>query len=296
MGQSVVRQLVQSGRQVRVLARNMPLRQPEDTAVEYRRGNVLEPPSLESAMQGCAGVIHLVGIIRETRHQSFEQAHVQATDNVVKAATAAGVRRYVHMSALGTRENARAKYHKTKWQAEQLVRESSLNWTIFRPGLIHGPRGEFTAMAVQWHAGKAAPFFFMPYFGGGLLGQRPVTRLQPILVDDVAELFVRALDTTKSEHQTYELGGPEQMTWPEMLEVFNSVLPGPRRTIMGIPIWLAKVLSTFPLPGLPFNHDQVLMAGEDNVCDISAITRDFPGFSPRKLETSVREYMKPMGG
>jgi hypothetical protein len=65
---------------------------------------------------------------------------------------------------------------------------------------------------------------------------------------------------------------------------------------MGIPIWLAKVLSTFPLPGLPFNHDQVLMAGEDNVCDISAITRDFPGFSPRKLETSVREYMKPMGG
>lgn len=295
VGQSVVRRLLQSGRQARLLARKMPLRQPENTSVEFRHGNVLEPQSLEMAMQGCAGVIHLVGIIRETRHQSFVQAHVQATENVLQAARAAGVGRYIHMSALGARENAPAEYHKTKWRAEQLVQASSLNWTIFRPGLIHGPQGEFTTMVVQWHAGKAPPFFFMPYFGGGLLGQQAVTRVQPVLVDDVAELFVRALETTKSEHQTYELGGPDQMTWPQMLEVFNTALPGPRRAIFGIPFWLATALSMFPLPGLPFNRDQVMMAGEDSVCDLSAITRDFPGFVPRKLETSVREYIKSMG-
>ena len=121
VGQSVVRRLLQSGRQARILARKMPLRQPDNTSVEFRHGNVLEPQSLEMAMQGCAGVIHLVGIIRETRHQSFAQAHVQATENVLQAARAAGVGRYIHMSALGARENAPAEYHKTKWRAEQLV-------------------------------------------------------------------------------------------------------------------------------------------------------------------------------
>ena len=295
VGQVIVRRLLQSGWRARILARRMPLRQPEDTSVEFRQGNVLESKGLEMAMRGCAGVIHLVGIIRETRDQSFQQAHVLATQNVLKAAAVAGVGRYVHMSALGTRENARSEYHKTKWQAEQLVQTSSLNWTIFRPGLIHGPEGEFTTMVVQWHGGKEPPYFFMPYFGGGLLGQQPLTRIQPVLVDDVAELFVRSLETVKSEHQTYELGGPEQMTWPRMLEVFNTALPRPRKAIIGIPFWLAKAISTFPLPGLPFNRDQVMMAGEDSVCDLSRIIGDFPGFAPRKLETSVREYIKSMG-
>lgn len=86
VGQVIVRRLLQSGWRARILARRMPLRQPEDTSVEFRQGNVLESKGLEMAMRGCAGVIHLVGIIRETRDQSFQQAHVLATQNVLKAA------------------------------------------------------------------------------------------------------------------------------------------------------------------------------------------------------------------
>ncbi len=291
VGRNVVRQLGQAGWRVRILARQAPDPPLDNPRVQYHSGNVLEAASVRAAAQGCYAIIHLVGIIQETRTQSFEQAHVLATQNVLHAGQAAGVKRYIHISALGTRENAAAQYHKTKWRAEELVRGSSLNWTIFRPGLMHGPEGEFTAMVIKWHDGKAPPFLFMPYFGGGLLGRRAVTRVQPILVGDVAELFLRALESSASEKQVYELGGPDQLTWPAMLEVFNAVLPGPRRPVLGIPFWLAKILSAFPLPGLPFNRDQVIMAGEDSVCDLTKVKRDFPGFSPQGLESSMRQYM-----
>ena len=219
---------------------------------------------------------------------------MQATENVLKAASAAGVQRYIHMSASGTREHAAAQYHQTKWRAEQMVRAANLNWTIFRPGLIHGPDGEFTRMVMQWHDGKVPPFLFMPYFGGGLLGQRAVARVQPIFVEDLAELFVCALEITGTENRTYEVGGPDQYTWAAMLEVFNMVLPRPARPILGIPFWLAKALSAFSLPGLPFNHDQVVMAAEDSVCDLAAVKQDFPGFAPQTLATSVRGYITTM--
>lgn len=294
VGQSIVRCLGQSGYTARILARNRPPGQTDHPSMEFRQGNVVDGQRVESAMQGCTAVIHLVGIIRETRFQSFDQAHVQATENVLKAASAAGVQRYIHMSASGTREHAAAQYHQTKWRAEQMVRAANLNWTIFRPGLIHGPDGEFTRMVMQWHSGKAPPFLFMPYFGGGLLGQRAVARVQPIFVEDLAELFVRALEIPGTEKRTYEVGGPDQYTWAAMLEVFNTVLPRPARAILGIPFWLAKALSTFSLPGLPFNHDQVVMAGEDSVCDLAAVKQDFLGFAPQTLATSVRGYITTM--
>jgi NADH dehydrogenase len=291
VGRCIVRHLRQAGWRVRILARRPRLQPSDDPGVQYHQGNVLEAASLQSAAQGCFAIIHLVGIIQETRTQSFEQAHVVATQQVLAAGQNQGIKRYIHMSALGTRDHAAAQYHQTKWRAEELVRGSSLNWTIFRPGLIHGPGGEFTNMVIKWHEGKAPPFLFMPYFGGGLLGQRAVTRVQPILVDDVAALFVKALETPASEKQIYDLGGPDQMTWPEMLDVFNAVLPGARRRVLGIPFWLAKALSAIPLPGLPFNRDQVIMAGEDSVCGLSAAKRDFPGFSPQSLESSLRHYV-----
>ncbi len=294
VGQGIVRRLGQSGYKARILARSIRADRSDQPLVEFRQGNVVDGQGVEAAMQGCTAVIHLVGIIRETRFQSFEQAHVQATENVLKAAAAAGIQRYIHMSASGTRERAASQYHQTKWRAEQMVRAANLNWTIFRPGLIHGPDGEFTRMVMQWHAGKAPPFLFMPYFGGGLMGQRAIARVQPIFIEDLAELFVRALELPSTEKRTYEVGGPDQYTWPAMLEVFNTVLTGPRRAILGIPFWLAKALTAFSLPGLPFNHDQVVMAGEDSVCDLAAVKRDFPGFAPQTLESSVRGYINSM--
>ncbi len=150
-------------------------------------------------MADCDAAIHLVGIIEEkpSKDITFEKMHVDATRRVLDAAKAVGVERYVHMSALGTRPDAVSDYHKTKWHAEELVRASGLTYTIFRPSMIHGPRGEFMKQAASWAKGKAAPFVFMPYFGFGPLGTGGSGKVQPVYVKDVAKVFVDALTNPK---------------------------------------------------------------------------------------------------
>jgi uncharacterized protein YbjT (DUF2867 family) len=274
VGRQVVSYLHQHGYRVRILVRHpvTNLNQPTEQAV----GDILDQASLSPAMQGCTAVIHLVGIIRPSRQQGFVQVHVQGTANVAAAAQAVGIKRFIQMSALGARNNARSVYHQTKWQAEEIIRQSSMAWTIFRPSMIYGPGGEFSMMLRRWATGKAPPYFFMPFFGGGLLGQKPVGKIQPVYVGDVAEFFVRSIDNHPSINKTYELGGPQAMTWPEFLRTAARAIGGPTRPPMGIPFWLAKGMARLALPGLPFTYDQVLMAGEDNTCDMSMALADFP--------------------
>src|SRR5262245_63012717 len=108
-------------------------------------GDVLRPEGLVACAEGCAAIVNLVGIIREHRARgiTFDRLHVQATSNLLRVAREAGVKRYVQMSALGTRPEARATYHRTKSRAEEAVRDSGLQWTIFRPSIIFGPGDAF---------------------------------------------------------------------------------------------------------------------------------------------------------
>ena len=140
VGQEVVQELLRFGLRVRVLVRD-----PEKAAglpfaqkVEFARGDVLKPETLPSALAGVKVVIHLVGFIVETAHVTYEQGHFEATRHLLAAAQQAGVTRWIQMSAAGTRPHARSRYHQTKWRAEELVRQSDLDWTIFRPSLIYG--------------------------------------------------------------------------------------------------------------------------------------------------------------
>ena len=116
------------------------------------------------------------------------------------------------MSALGSRPDAVATYHRTKFEAESYVRASGLDWTIFRPSLIHGPRGEFMTMEAGWARGRRAPFLFMPYFGGGLLGRRDGGLVQPVYVRDVARAFADALENPATIGEVYLIGGPDAMS------------------------------------------------------------------------------------
>jgi NADH dehydrogenase len=194
------------------------------------------------------------------------------------------------MSALGTRANAVSEYHKTKWEAEEIVRASGLDWTIFRPSMIHGPKGEFMRMEVKWARKQSPPFLFMPYFGRGLLGLGGAGKLQPVFVGDVARAFVEAIGNSKSIGKEYVLAGAEVMTWPEMHEAVARVVVGKERVSMAIPVWYAKTLAAV-VPGalLPFNRDQVLMSQEDNVGDISQFEQDF-AWKPAGFEESLRGY------
>ncbi len=244
-------------------------------------------------MSGCEAVIHLVGIIAEksSRGITFERLHVEGTRGVVEATIAAGIKRYVQMSALGTRANAVSQYHQTKFRAEEIVRQSPLEWTIFRPSLIHGEDGEFTKMEAAWARGKSTPFLFMPYFGAGLFGTGGAGLLQPVLVNDVARAFVDCIDRPQTIGRIYDLSGPDRMSWRQLHESFARAIVGKTRWVMPIPAWYAKSLTYFlPERSLPFSRDQVIMSQEDNIGDTSQLEQDF-GWKPTEFQKGLEGYV-----
>lgn len=262
VGSEILRQLVAAGHTVRALVRpgsegGVAIHK----GVEIRRGDVTDPASLDGALNGCQAVIHLVGIIRENpgKGVTFRRLHVEATRNMLTAAATQGVRRFVHMSANGTRANAESEYHRTKWQAEEAVRASGLDWTIFRPSLIFGPGGEFVTMLT----GLVRRLPIVPVIGDGQY------RLAPVAVADVAAGFVGALTHPEAVEKLYHCCGPAEYSYDEILDLVGAALG--RRSVPKIhqPVFLVwPVLALFDsFPAFPISRAQVTMLLEGNVCD-----------------------------
>ncbi len=268
VGHAVLAKLRATGHAARALVRNPASPRATELAkrfgAETVAGDVLDADSIQRALRGCEAVIHLVGIISEVGPNTFHNAHTLATQNVVRAAERAGVNRYLHMSALGTRPNAASRYHRTKWAAEQAVRESRLAWTIFRPSLIYGAEDHF----VNLFANLARWSPILPVMGSGR------GKLQPVSVEVVAAAFVNALNEPRAVGQTYDLCGPDRLSFLQVLDTILSVA-GRRRLKLRVPLPLARLQAAaleFVFPRLlgraaPLNRDQLIMLEEDNVGD-----------------------------
>ncbi len=296
VGAHVLEHLLRAGHPVRAL-----VRKPADLSGQHANltvvpGGLFDESALTELMTGAEAVVHLVGIIDEKpgKGQTFERIHIEGTERLLAAATAIGsksprarhVTRWVQMSALGARPNAPARYHQTKWQAEERVRASGLAWTIFRPSIIHGPEGAFLRMVRDFWTGLLPPV--VPYFGAGLLGTGGAGRLQPIWVRDVAAAFTRCLVTPASVGKVYSLCGPEVYTWRSFYLAVKKHLPSARaKPIVPIPAWAAKLMA--PLPGVPFNKDQVLMSQEDALCQDRDAEQDL-GLSFTRFEQALSQY------
>lgn len=293
VGKAVLRRLLTRGYGVNALVNRRPL----DAAggdVRQVRGSMWDAAALDDAAGGCSAAIHLVGIIAEQGENTFQRVHVEGTASVLAACARAGIRRYVHMSALGTRENAASEYHRTKWAAEQLVRGSALEWTIFRASMIHGSEGEFSKMLAAWARGQASPYLFMPYFGRGLLGLGGAGLLQPVYVEDVARAFVEALDRPETVRKVYDLAGAQKLTWPELHRLGAKAIVGRHRPVVAMPAWFAKALThVAPASLLPFNRDQVVMSQEDSTGDMEPFARDF-GWRPGGFGQTLSGYADGM--
>jgi uncharacterized protein YbjT (DUF2867 family) len=220
VGREVVHELLSLGMHVRLLVRNREkavraLMPGDESRVEMVEGDVLKPETLSKATAGVKAVIHLVGIITETSRVTYEDAHTGATRNLLAAAKEAGVTRWVQMSAIGTRPHGRSRYHQTKWAAEELLRQSGLDWTILRPSLIYGYDDRDRLLNLLRLA-LSFPLTFLqlyslPLIDGGLPG------IQPVSVREVARCFALAPAKEAAIGQTYDLVGPVAMTWREMV-------------------------------------------------------------------------------
>jgi len=270
VGREIVKQLVADGHRVRALVRpgsEDKLQKHENVA--SHEGDVTDAASLVGAVEECEAVIHLVGIIREFygRGVTFKKMHVTATANILEACAEQGVRRYLHMSSNGTRQDGITAYHRTKWQAEEMVRNSDLEWTIFRPSLIFGPGSEFVKMLAELI--RRVPV--VPVIGDGQY------RMQPVAVEQVARSFVRALGMPETIGKTYQQGGGKNYTYDEILDLTAGAMgKGPVSKIHQ-PLFMIKPMIKM-LQGFeqfPITEDQLKMLIEGNVCDPGAWAEAF---------------------
>jgi uncharacterized protein YbjT (DUF2867 family) len=226
---------------------------------ELAQGDMTDAASLRRAVEGCEVVVHLVAI-RQGAEEQFRRVMEQGTRDLVAAARDAAVRRFVLMSALGTSEETKdlVPYYHAKWESEQAVAGSGLDYVIFRPSFIFGRDGGI--LLTFKRLARIAPV--TPVIGSGR------QRLQPIWVDDVAAYFAAGADKAEAAGRTFELGGPDAVTWDELWARLKRAL-GVRRPTMHVPIRLMRVnaLLTERLPGnIPLTRDLLTMLEHgDNV-------------------------------
>ena len=259
VGHAVVHALRARGHDVRALVRDFDrTRRLESWDVELVTGDVTDAASLAGAVRDCSHVVHLVAIIRGSQ-AAFDRVMVGGTRNLLDAAREAGVQRFLLMSALGTSEATKnlVPYYGARWHMERDVSASGLEHVILRPSFIFGKDGGVLPLFIRQV--KLSPV--VPVIGPG------TSRLQPIWLDDVAEQFAVALDLPEAANRTFELGGPELVTWNELYARIARVL-GKRRLVVHVPFGLARAgaLVMERIPRSPLTSDQVLMleAG-DNV-------------------------------
>lgn len=256
-----------------------------EQGVEQFEGDITIPPTFAAELRGCDAAINLVGIIREfpVRGVTYEKLHVEATKNMVDAAANAGIKRYVQMSALGTRANAVSGYHLSKFRAEEYVRASGLDWTIFRPSIIFGPGDDF----VNKFAGFIRRLPAVPVIGDGTY------RLQPIAASDVARCFALALEMPETLGKTYEIGGPDRFTYNEIIDTIGVVLGRPDVNKARSPIAVMKIIVPLlqRLSFFPITMDQIRMLLEENICD--GTWQETFRFEPERFADGIVRYLRP---
>ncbi len=290
VGTHVVNALARHGHSVAVLTRR-----PESVSNRYNRpveaaaGDVLDPASLARAFSGRDAVIHLVGIIHESGGQTFDRMHREAVDNVVSSMGAAGVRRLLHMSAMGTSDDSPSAYGRTKAAGERIVRNSALDWTVFRPSIVFGRGDGFVSLLapiVRYNPG------FIPVIGPG------TTRFMPVSVYDVARVFADSLEKAETVGKAFDVGGPQTMTLNEIYREIAAAVGKPGKPLLHLPMWWGRFLAArFEgafrrgwLDRPPLTRDQLLSLGRDNVGDIAPTEAVFGG-PWKELAPGIREYL-----
>jgi len=284
VGRHVCRALASRGVLPRILVRpGSEDRIPEDLRRTCRitPGDATVREFVENAAQGTDAIVHLVGIIREfpAKGITFEKLHVDATRNALHAAKKWGITRYLHMSALGAEPGGITAYFDTKGRAEELVRGSGLDWTIFRPSVIFGPGDRFVNELSATF--RKIPFFPVP--GDGEY------RLQPVFVGDVAKGFADAVDRTDLSGRIFEIGGPERFSYNILVDRIAE-WGGRKVRRFHIPIpRMARMVRFFSrFEKFPVTVEQLAMLLSESVCDGAPYYSAF-SFNPLPLSTYLRK-------
>jgi len=268
VGRHVTTLLAGRGHQVRALVRrDDPGRAAAALPAERTPGELADPAALAALTRGADVIVHLVGIIVEAGSATFEAVHVEGTRRLLTAAREAGVRRFVHMSAVGARDEPGAtRYHRTKWRAEELVRSSGLSHAIFRPSIISGPENRPIRTLARLH--RWSPL--VPVFGDGGFA------MQPVWIGDVALAFALAAERPALSG-VFELGGPAILTYEEFVRAIGRAAGHPR-PLVHVPLAVARAAAAalgVMGPLAPLTLDQLQMLVEGSATPANALESTF---------------------
>jgi len=253
-------------------------------------GDITDEDSLRGVMDGVKTVVHLVGIIEEKPGRSFQDVHVRGTENLVNEAIAAGVGNFFYQSALGADPGSSSSYLNTKARAERVVISANIPYTIFRPSLIVGPGDGFTERMKQLLS--AGPVVPVPGDGN--------SRFQPLYIEDWIRCFSAFLEGGGLENRVLEIGGPEQLTYNEILTAMMKALKI-AKPVVHLPMGLLR--TSLPFQGVLrsfaelFGREIPAVTGEllsllsrDNLCEIDSIEKHF-NFSPLPFTEAVKKFL-----
>jgi uncharacterized protein YbjT (DUF2867 family) len=291
VGRHVVRSLAKRGYRIRVACRRPDLAghvQPLGTPGQIMpvQANVRYPASLRAACEGSYAVINLAAVLYNSGGQTFDALHVFGAEAAAKAAKSAGASLYIQMSALGASAETGSDYSRTRAEGEAKAKSSFPGTMILRPSIIFGPEDNFFNQFANM--ARFAPA--LPLIGGG------ETKFQPVFVGDIAEAVAILIDRGVADGKTYELGGPDVMSFKEILRYILTVIQR-KRLLVPVP-WvlsrgLAAVLGLAPKPQLTL--DQVETLKSDNVVGADAVndkrTLDGLGVRPRTVQSIVPSYL-----
>jgi uncharacterized protein YbjT (DUF2867 family) len=244
--------------------------------------DVLDPTTLTAALAGVDTVIHCAAITADRKERypgEYHRVNGEGTRNVVKAALAQGVTRIVLMNGLGVRPGRPGSYMQTRWEMSEAVRASGLTWVALQPSVLFGDGAAFPAAFAR----LARTLPVMPVLSGG-------TRLQPLWIEDLVTCLAQAARDPRWDGRAIDLGGPDQLTFREMIDLIM-VTANTRRPTVPLPMPVARIQARLftLLPNPPLVPATLELFDFDNVTDLDAVTRNF-GFQPRSVRQHFREH------
>ena len=256
-------------------------------------GDIDNDAAIEAALESADSAIYNIGILREfpRRGITFNELHYQAPVRVIDAAAAAGVKRFLLMSANGVKTHSTA-YQQTKHRTEEYLKASALDWTIFQPSVIFGdPRGRMEFASQLAHDIIDSPLPAPLFFNGLLPTGAGQFRMSPVHVENVAQAFVNSLDNDAAIGMVYRLGGEDSLTWQEILNRIASAA-GKRKLMVPVPACgvsvAASILDRFE--AFPVTQDQITMLMEGNTCPADDLVE--LGIAPIAFNTETLGYLR----
>ena len=284
IGKVILQKLVKAGHHVKALIRpGSLLKINKISGTESRYVYYDSPTQMVKTVEDCQAIINLVGIISQTKDNTFDFAHHLIPMTLVKAVQDVGIKRFIQMSALGVDGGPNIEYFETKRLGENVVKASGLDWTVFRPSMVFGPGDHSVSMIAKLI--KLAPMF--PVVGDGKY------EMMPVHVENVADSFVKALDKPETFGKTYDIPGPDKYTFDQLLDLIGQAIGKKSVAKMHLPAGLiilkARIIGA--IFGGPLSADLIKMLTAGSVSSDDSFYKTFD-IKPITFPEGIREYLK----